>query len=109
MANEDTGGEKYRLQREECPEQREREWIKRAIWEYPAEGNPAHHGPALQHNELRSARKRSDCMKNTMMKSDLFLILLFGGGGFYVGGPYVGGGLGTILVIVLIVILIRGV
>ena len=77
LANEDTGGEKYRLQREECPEQREREWIKRAVREEPAESNPAHHRRALQHNKLRSARERSDCMKNTMMKSDLFLILLF--------------------------------
>ena len=45
--------------------------------EYPAEGNPAHHCPALQHNELRSARKRSDGMKNTMMNCDLFFILPF--------------------------------
>lgn len=77
LANEDTGSEKYRLQREECPEQWEREWIKRAIREYLAESNPTHHRPELQHNELRSASERSDGMKNTMIKSDLFLILLF--------------------------------
>jgi hypothetical protein len=33
---------------------------------------------------------------------------LIRGRGYYYGGPYVGGGLGTILIIVLIVVLLRG-
>jgi predicted transcriptional regulator len=38
----------------------------------------------------------------------VILLILFGGGGFYYGGPYVGGGLGTILLTILIVLLLRG-
>jgi hypothetical protein len=38
----------------------------------------------------------------------IVLLFLFGGGGFYYGGPYIGGGLGTIFVIVLVILLVRG-
>jgi hypothetical protein len=34
--------------------------------------------------------------------------VLFGGGGFYVGGPLVGGGLGTLILLVLIVMVVTG-
>ena len=37
----------------------------------------------------------------------LNLLFLFGGVGFYYGVPYVGGGLGTVLLIILIVLLLR--
>lgn len=38
----------------------------------------------------------------------IVLMILCGAGGIYVGAPYTGGGLGTALLIVLIVLLARG-
>jgi hypothetical protein len=69
---------------------------------------------AISHPTLlptgQPGRFESGSPKNTMLILLIILILLFGGGGFIGGGNYRTGGIGigTILLIVLIVLLLRG-